>query len=108
VPESTAFSYEKDLGAVRDAIDAASGRLNAAEALKALAGIRQQLEQCIRLTEERMAALTWKPQDREAVVADTDQPRTVEGLARAFEAIGRGTIGEDAALSTDPDDYPLF
>ncbi len=90
------------------AIETASGRLDAAEALRTLAGIRQQLKQCVRLTEERMAALNRGRQDRESVVADTDQPRTVEGLARAFDGIGQRVADEDASLSTDPDDYPLF
>jgi hypothetical protein len=103
--ESTASVNVADLEGLRDAIEAVSGRLEAAEALRALAGIRQQLEQCIRLTEERMAALRHVP---EAVVADTDRPHSVEELAHAFDAIGRGVAADDASLSSDPDDYPLF
>jgi len=44
----------------------------------------------------------------EVVIPDTDQPRTVEELARAFGRIGRKAADEDATLSSDPDDYPLF
>ena len=106
--ESTTFSHDGSLEAVREAIEAASGRLDTAEALHVLEGIRQQLEQCVRLTEERMSALSRGRHDREPVTPDTDQPRAVEGLARAFDGIGPKMAAEDAALSTDPDDYPLF
>jgi hypothetical protein len=106
--ESTTFPHDANLDAVREAIEAASGRLDTAEALKALAGIRRQLEQCVRLTEERMTALRRGRQDHEPVAPDTDQPRTVQGLARAFDGIGQQAAVGDASLSSDPDDYPLF
>jgi hypothetical protein len=108
MPDSTTIFPDSDMDAVREAIEAVSGRLDAAEALHALAGIRQQLEECVRLTEERMAALSRGRRDREPVVPDTNQPRTAEGLARAFDGIGQRVADEDASLSTDPDDYPLF
>jgi hypothetical protein len=44
----------------------------------------------------------------EAVVPDTESARTVHELAQAWKAIGRPVPEEDAALSVDPDDYPLF
>ena len=106
--ESTTFFPGGDLEAVREAIEAVSDRLDAAEALHALAGIRRQLEQCIRLTEERMAVLTRGRRDQESVVPDADQPRTMEELAQAFDGIGQRVSDEDASLSTDSDDYPLF
>ena len=106
MPESTAFFHDSDLEAVRVAIEAASDRPDAAEALRALAGIRQQLEQCVRLTEERMAALTRGRRNRESMVPDTDQPRTAAELARAWDGIGQRVADEDASLTTDPDDYP--
>ena len=43
----------------------------------------------------------------EPVEADTDRPRTIQELARAFDRIGQPVPDEDASLATDPDDYPL-
>jgi hypothetical protein len=45
----------------------------------------------------------WEP-----VVPDTDQAYTVQEMARAWQAIGKPVPEDDAALSVDPDDYPLF
>jgi hypothetical protein len=108
VPESNTFIYDSKLEAVREAIEAAADRPDLAAALEALAGIRRHLEQYVRLTEERMAALARERQEQGEVVSDTDHPRTVDGLARAFDRMGQGVADEDASLSTDPDDYPLF
>lgn len=106
--ETTATFHDSDMDAVREAIKTVSGSLDAAESLHALAGIRQQLEECVRLTEERMAALASGREDRDSVQADADQARTAEGLAHAFDRLGRRAPDEDASLTTDPDDYPLF
>jgi hypothetical protein len=39
---------------------------------------------------------------------DTDQPRTVQQMAKAWKSIARDTAIDGIALSVDPDDYPLF
>jgi hypothetical protein len=108
VPDSTTFFPDSDLAAVREAIRTAADRLDTEEALKALAGLRRQLEQCVELAEERMATLARRQKNLEPVEADTDRPRTVQELARAFGRIGQPVPDEDASLGVDPDDYPLF
>jgi hypothetical protein len=48
------------------------------------------------------------PETLESIVPDTDRAYTVEQMARAWQTIGRPITEDDAALSIDPDDYPLF
>ena len=42
------------------------------------------------------------------VVADTDQPFSVQQMAQAWKAISKPIPEDDVPLSVDPDDYPLF
>jgi hypothetical protein len=42
------------------------------------------------------------------VIADTNQPRTMQQMAQAWNAITRPIPDADIPLSVDPDDYPLF
>ncbi len=42
------------------------------------------------------------------VVADSDQPRTMQQMAQAWKAITSPIPDAGIPLSVDPDDYPLF
>jgi hypothetical protein len=42
------------------------------------------------------------------VVADTDQPRTMQQMAQAWKAVSEPITDDDLSVSVDPDDYPLF
>lgn len=46
---------------------------------------------------------SWRP-----VVADTDQPRTMQQMAQAWKTVAKPIPDDEASLSLDPDDYPLF
>ncbi|MCI0461577.1 MAG: hypothetical protein L0Z62_31900 [Gemmataceae bacterium] len=46
---------------------------------------------------------TWEP-----VVPDADLAYTTEQMAQAWQRLSRPLAEDDAALSVDPDDYPLF
>ncbi len=39
---------------------------------------------------------------------DTDRTYTMEQMARAWEALSRPLLEDDAELSFDPDEHPLF
>ncbi len=50
-----------------------------------------------------------KPEEsRGAVVADTDQPRTMHQMAQAWRAVAKPIPEDYIPPSVDPDDYPLF
>lgn len=51
----------------------------------------------------REKAGAWGP-----VVADTDQPRTMQQMAQAWKAVAKPIPEDNVSLSVDPDDYPLF
>ena len=51
----------------------------------------------------REKAESWGP-----VVADTDQPRTLQQMAQAWKTVAKPIPADDIPLSVDPDDYPLF
>ena len=46
---------------------------------------------------------SWGP-----VVADSDQPCTMQQMAQAWKAVTKPIHEDDRSLSVDPDDYPLF
>lgn len=51
----------------------------------------------------REKAEAWGP-----VIADTDQPRTMQQMAQTWKAVAKAIPEDDIPLSVDPDDYPLF
>lgn len=51
----------------------------------------------------RKRAESWGP-----VIADTDQPRTMQQMACAWKAVAQPILDDDRSISVDPDDYPLF
>jgi hypothetical protein len=57
---------------------------------------------------KRSDAVLPPPEAWEALVPDTDRAYTVQQMAQAWKASGQPIPEDDAALSVDPDDYPLF
>jgi hypothetical protein len=53
--------------------------------------------------DEEWLVASWEP-----IVPDTDHSYTMQQMARAWEAVSQPVAEEDARLSVDPDDYPLF
>jgi hypothetical protein len=49
-----------------------------------------------------------EPDASKPITADTDHPRTFQQMAQAWKNISRKIPDDDAPLSVDPDDYPLF
>jgi hypothetical protein len=78
------------------------------DAVKRLPAPQQQqlLEEIAALPPESRVPETCD--DMEApTVPDTDRVYSPEQMARAFDAIGRPIVEDDATLSFDPDDYLL-
>ncbi len=57
---------------------------------------------------EPVEAAREKAEPNGPVVADTDQPYTMEQMSQAWKALTKPIPEEGIALSVDPDDYPLF
>jgi len=57
---------------------------------------------------EPVASPNADPDTAKPILADTDQPRTVQQMAQAWKNISREILTDDVQLAVDPDDYPLF
>jgi hypothetical protein len=55
-----------------------------------------------------LAGLVLSPESPEAIAPDTDHIYAVEQMAQAWLTITGPLTQDNAALSVDPDDYPLF
>ena len=57
---------------------------------------------------EPVEATSDKAESAGSVLADTDQPQTMQQMAQAWKAGTKPIPENDVPLSVDPDDYPLF
>ena len=56
------------------------------------------------LDDDNQIRLTTEPS---GVVADTDQPRSMQQMAQGWRTVAKPIPENDGRLSLDPDDYPL-
>ncbi len=108
-------TWEPHLHAVQETIRVVGQGANAEESLATLRTLQAELEDCLRLVETQRDLLAQQrpgngsaEDSEEGCVAHTEQGRTNEEMARAFDAISRPVAQESVPLSIDPDDYPLF